>query len=317
MEVTPMPLMAILDSSFDLLRNEYRPLLLLSALFYLPAHVLCYALEAIWMHPDLQVQDLTSDVLLRLVGKFLLIGLPSRAVPGALSLCVLLVASGPLCLYILSLLLGESPPSFWQAVRQGIGPAFRLIPLALIVIAVFLGGLFFMQLLFLVIVSVVIWAAHYLFASDVTTVVTIVLSFVDLFVSLLMAVGIVTRYFLFACPLIVYEKLPVGAVWERNATLLSRSQALKLWISITLLLPVLLCLQVAALSPLNYVFEYFSFPPLLSDPLQSLISFCVTLILFLYILIVVVRIYVDCRVRREALDIRLLAQRLYPKEEPS
>jgi hypothetical protein len=319
-KTNPMPLMAILDSSFDLLRSEYRPLLLLSALFYLPAHVICYALEVLWMRPDIlqldySSQNIPTDTVLSLIGKFLLIGSPSAAVPGFLSFCVLLVASGPLCLYILSLLLDEEPLSFRQALRQGLVPAFRLIPLALTAIVVFLGAFFVMQMLFYVILALVIWASHTFFARDVITVVTLVLLFVDLFVSFMVAVGIVTRYFLFACPLIVYEKLPVGAVWERNANLLSRSQALRLWITTTLLLPVVLCLQLAALSPLSYVFDRFSFPPLLSEPLQSFISFVVALITFLYILIVVVKLYVDCRIRREALDVRLLVQRLYAGEE--
>ncbi|HLI47681.1 MAG TPA: hypothetical protein VKV18_03185 [Chthonomonas sp.] len=319
-ETKPMPLMAILDSSFDLLRTEYRPLLLLSALFYLPAHVICYALQVIWMRPDILQFDYTSrniptDTVLSLLGKFLLVGSPSTAVPGFFSFCVLLVASGPLCLYVLSLLLDEKPLSFRQALKQGLAPAFRLIPLALIAIVVFIGALFVMQMLFYVILALVMWMSRTLFARDVVAVVAFVLLFVDLFVSFMVAVGIITRYFLFACPLIVYEKLPVGAVWERNASLLSRSQALRLWITTTLLLPVVLCLQLAALSPLDYVFDHFSFPPLLSEPLQSLISFVVALITFLYIVIVVVKLYVDCRIRREALDVRLLAQRLYAGEE--
>lgn len=317
--LTPQPIIAILDSAFDLLRAHFRPILLTAGLLYFPCHLACFYLSLAWLRPELlknleNSAQASAAVYLNIFYKSLLVGGPQSAIPGFLSFLFLVTASGPVGMLILSILLGH-PYSLGNIMRQGLKKAGSFFALALVALGTFIGTFFAFVMGYSVVVSILGFLLTKLFPGDVVSVALNVLVVLGGLLGYFAAMGAITKYLLFAIPIVLYEGLPLMAVWERNSKLIGFFRFFRLWIALAFLIPLLFILQFIALTPLQSAFSLAFVPDVLQQPILAFLSFVATLLSYVYLLIVIVRLYLDYRVRREALDLRLWAQQLYPKKE--
>src|SRR5579864_2444833 len=110
----PQSLSGVFDQAFDLYKQQFKTLALISALLYFPTQILLHGVYNTWLLPlftHLQTPTGNGDAesWLTAIAGGLMIGGPEYGLPGLLPLCVLALMSGPLCVAVSDVYFGRTP----------------------------------------------------------------------------------------------------------------------------------------------------------------------------------------------------------------
>jgi hypothetical protein len=310
----------IFDEAFDLYKRRFGTLALIVACVFIPTQVLLHAAGNLWLRPLSAATDMANPdplVLVETAILGLLIGAPQSGVPGYISLLTSFMASGPIAVAVASILAGK-PISVGSAYRRAVPVFWRLFWMwNLLCLLIFLTfAVVFIGLCVLFVMLVALLTMNGINANAIGgPEVGAAILFLSIAIPYLSSCALASVLFGFAPPLIGLENLTVMGAVERNTRLVPRSLYWRVYLSLTLL-PIVTCgLQIAILASASSVVAALKWPAwsdfVVNTSLASLISFFFQP----YWMIFVTLLYFDCRVRREGIDVRYMADNL-PELDP-
>lgn len=306
---SPRSLSSLLDGAFDVYKAKFRTLFLAVSIIGIPTQLALYTMFELWIRPDIlyistpQGSSDTGAVLLFLV-KSGIVGYPPAGIPGLLAIAAFIINSAPISLLIARSSFGRNT-SFKDAFQQGLSRSFALLTSGFLagtaIIAV--AGITLLTLFTLLGLVITVIGVKMLGAEITGWITNISMILILLFTYMACAL-IVTRFFLFAAPLLTIEKMPLSQLWERNAQLTSRPRLLRMWIA-TAIVPVLLIfIQLLLFLSLDSTLKGLHPPQMIQILASAFFTTLFTLFFEGYLFVLIPMLYLDCRVRREALDIR-------------
>ena len=305
----------VFDAAFDLYKRHFSTLALIVACVFIPTQVFLHAASNMWLRPlAVQINGANPDpfVVLQVSMLAFFIGVPQVGFPGYFSLLTSFMASGPVAVAVANILVGR-PLSVGTAYRRAVPVFWRLFwmwnllfVLFLLVFVVVFIGLFLGLMVIILSLTAAGLNANAIGAQELGVGFLILMIIIPYLTSC--ALGAVL--FAFAPPLIGLENLTVIGAVERNGSLVSRKLFWRVCLAVTLLPIVTFGLQMLILGSASSVIEAVKWPAwaefVANTGLSSLISFFFQP----YWMIFLTLLYFDCRVRREGLDVRYLADNL-------
>ena len=301
--LTPSSVSELFDSAFFIYRNNFVKMLLPVILITLPLLLVQLALESSWLKPIEQrvftgkLDDNILEFFVVALGRFL-IGAPSIAVPGAISLCFMGVISAPICLLTSDLILARAS-STKQHLKIILSRSTSLFFIASLALYSLLAIFVFFLMFFGVIGSI--------FAAITATVLPeVLLSIVFLLILTLpffMVAGCAGKWFVTTPSLIVLEGSGALAAITRCASLAKGKLHRSAW-GVAIGIPVIVYgLQMLFALGLLSLYSLFAYSGYIDFLVQTAIVTLAGVIFIPYGAILSTLLYFDQRVRNEGVDI--------------
>ena len=241
-----------------------------------------------------------------------LIGDPKTGVPGYLSLLSSFMASGPIAVAVANILVGR-PLTVATAYRRAVPVFWRLFwTCNLLFILFFLVALAAIVGLAIVLGLVIMAVTGSGVNPNAIGVQQISFGFLILMIVVpyLAGCALATALFAFAPPLIALENLTVVEAVERNCRLVSRKQFWRIYLGITLLPIVIFGLLFLILMSASSVVQALKWPAWSEFVINTGLSSVISFFFQPYWMIFITLLYFDCRVRKEGIDVRYMADNL-------
>lgn len=308
----------IFDTAFDLYKQHFATLALIVACVYIPTQVALHAAGNLWLRPLLPQFNSTQPDFLVFIKTFslaFLIGVPQSGVPGYISLLTSFLSSGPLSFAVGNLLLRRSVdvPTAYRRALPMFGRLFCIWTLFFLLFFVIFWVVFTAFFFLLVLVAAALSGLGSGADSQIGVVFVIVMLIVPYFVSVLAG----TMLFGFTPPLIALENQTIIGAISRNIRITSGKQFRRVALAFVMLPVVTFGLQIITLISAQSFVEALKWPSwagfVLNTGLSSLIGFFFQP----YWMVFVTALYFDCRIRKEGLDVRFLADNLPAAAPPA
>ena len=310
--ISPEPTSSIFDDAFDILKNNFIPILLLVGLFLLPVQLLQEYIVARWLHRfatyvSLQGDSADLSQLLESWFAYIIVGDPRNAIPGAITLILPVFVSAPVTICVMQTVRG-SRMDIVRAIRES-GASMASVGLAAMLAIFACVIVYTVTLLFLAgggafvigVATMVMQSAMQSLPGQILVVIYFVVVIVVPYVVTCLFFG---RAFAFIVPSIVVEKLgPFDGIWrsQQLASTVKYSTTTMIYCSLP---PLILILQLAMINGCRSALELFGLAPPYQFLCNTILRVVLSCSLQAYWMILIARLYYDYRIRRECLDIR-------------
>lgn len=316
----PQSLGRLFDEAFDLYKTHFAVLALIVALIFIPTHIGLHAVENLWLTPlSNQIRaDGGDDNIFPVMGTALLgmlTGSPGNGVPGLLSLLISFMVSGPVALAVSDIIQGRTV-TVRSAYRKSGQIMWRLlwgwmlIALGFICVTAVCMIVLVMLLGFLMMMLQSIGLMQTGGGEEIAVFFMILVVICPYVCGCLMT----AYFFAFMAPLVALEGLSVKNVLSRNSQLIGKKIFWRTSAAITFLPLVTLGLQFLTMWGFTSLMEMMKPPPWLNFLSSATIACILSCFFQPYWMIFLTMLYFDARMRREGLDIRMLADRVHRKE---
>lgn len=308
----PQSLSGLFDTAFELYRRHFLTLVSVTALALIPAQMIAYALVNLWLLPLVaQVGSESNDagLIVRILLGGLLTGRPDYGVPGVLEFLALALASAPLAV-TLSGLTTDRTVTLRESYSRAL-PALPRVLMAWLIGALAFLGTWVMSLFGCLLGIGLLYSLLRGNESDW-------LAFGSLFLLALIPYAIATALlaytYVFATPILSLESVSLLALFTRQQQLVANKRFRRVWGAVFCLPQITYGLQFLILYSLKLLLDSVSgllfLSPLVHTGLDALFAALTGLFFQTYLLIFVIVLYQDCRIRRDGLDMRVLADAL-------
>lgn len=308
----PQSLSGLFDTAFELYKRHFLTLVSVTALVLIPSQMIAYALVNVWLRPLVaQVGSESNDagLIARILLGGLLTGMPGSGLPGALELLALALVSAPLAV-MLSGIIADRTVTLREAYVRAL-PALPRVLLAWLIGALAFLGTWVMSLFGCLLGIGLLLGLLRSNGSDWLT-------FVALFLLVLfpyaIAMALLAYTYVFATPVLTLESVSLLALFTRQQQLVAARRFRRVWGAVFCLPLITYGLQFLILYSLKLLLASASglivMSPLVLNALNALFAALTGLFFQTYLLIFLIVLYQDCRIRRDGLDMRVLADAL-------
>ena len=306
---TSQTLGGVFDSAFDLYKQNFGVLALIVACVFIPTQVVLHAAGNIWLRPLMAQYNASNPdfgIGVQIFSLAVLIGAPQAGIPGYVSLLTSFMACGPVAVAVANILVGR-PLSMPTAYRRAVPVLWRLFWTWNLFFLVYVLVLAMVAILLFIILAIIGASGMTSLGGEELGVVILVLMLVTPYLACCL---LGTAMFAFAPPLIALENFTVLGAVERNSQLVAGKFFWRMSIAITLLPVVIFGLQFLMLLSASSVVESLKWPAWAGFVVGTGLSSVISFFFQPYWMIFMTLLYFDCRVRREGLDVRYLADNL-------
>jgi hypothetical protein len=292
---------ALFDEAFDLYKQNFAPLALITALLLLPTLVICEAIGTFWIKPLLALLNngfsMNTTLSFEVFTGVILVGMPKYGVPGLFTLAVLVGAAAPVSIAT-SDVIWNRPIRLASALHYGLRRLPQLLvfitlaALSLIGVASLVGIVLILALLIVALV-----APHMPDALGALALFLIVA------IPIVAGCAVTGRWFLCAIPLIVIERQPLLRLAARNDTICYGIPFSKRW-AIALFLPLsLIGIQILASSAMTTLISTLPLGSALQFAGYALTITAIAVLFQPYWMVFLTYLYWSQRIRAEAVDL--------------
>lgn len=307
---------AIFDQAFDILKDNLVPILLIVAVLYVPLESLRAFISVKSLLPMMSEVTRLGDkagihkTLVAWIGS-LLLGEPRHThTPGLVSLIIPFVVSAPIAIAISDIFSGKQIDVISSYYRVGVR-AFSVIGSTVIAglacFAVWSCITLFLVIFLGFIVGLITMAVGSNMQGGIAAVLGTSYLLICLIVPFLITAAFFGKTFAFAVPAAVIEHMgSLNAIW-RSQQLAACVRLRVIMLVFTILPLVLISIQFAIIYALQSLTAFLHIGSLMSFLLNAAASLLITCLVQAYWMVFIARLYYDCRIRRECIDIRLMA----------
>jgi hypothetical protein len=306
----PKKTSAVMDDAFDLLKRYFLLLIIPSAILILPTHLILTYIELRYINPvlaELSAQGENADIV-RSMGiglAMVIIGSPTRSIPGLISIFVPLLASGASATVIADMYLGRTlsiTRSMILVLRRwptifGITILGMLSSLLILVLS--LSIMIFAAIIVVMVLSVI----SAMSSGALPPALIVVIGLVILLTPYFITTFFISRTFIFAVPAAMLENTGTLEAATRSQQLAKKAKMG----GITALLPlVILTLQYWLSVGSSSAFHLLGLSPQFEFALSSAGGAVIVCTMQTFWMVFLSCLYLNARVQRECVDIRWL-----------
>ena len=306
----PRKMGAVMDEAFDLLKRYFFILIVPSALLILPTHLLLTYLEIKYLTPavtDLTAQGDNADLVraFATAAGYILIGSPSHAVPGIIGIFMPILASSAAAAIVADIASNRTVSvtrSLINLARRG-STVLGIALLGVLCTAFVLMASLAVMLIIAILTLLVLGLLSAVSTDILPPALAVFMALVILLSPYFITTWFISRTFLLSIPVAVLENRGVLDAATRSQQLAKVARAG----GVTALLPLLIyALQIALAAGSTAAIALFGLSPQINFSVSSAAGALVTCIVQTFWMVFIANLYLESRVRREALDIRLM-----------